>query len=112
MAGRNGFGSSFDQAQCHLVDRAISKSVLLEAAAPGNVVGIGCFGLALFWIYQGLVRASLRLRWVVLAVLVAVFSVPVWEHPAYDRYWILLGIVVLLFLNPCLWQRSVEKDAR
>jgi hypothetical protein len=68
--------------------------------------------LALFGIYQNMSQVRSHLRWIALAILGAVFSVPVWESPIYDGYWILLGIVVLLLLlNPCLWRWLAKKEA-
>ena len=42
-----------------------------------------------------------------LAVLAFVYTVPVWEHPVYDGYWIVLGITGLLVAcNRLTWRRG------
>jgi hypothetical protein len=61
--------------------------------------------LALFWVYRSLSRARPQLWWIALLILAAIFSVPIWEHPVYDGYWIVLGIALLLvLLNGSLWR--------
>mgnify|MGYP000040047857 CR=1 FL=1 len=63
-----------------------------------------CLALALFWVLRALPRQRPVLFWGGLGVLVFVYTVPLWEHPVYDGYWIVLGIVgLLLALNGSLW---------
>jgi hypothetical protein len=65
--------------------------------------------LALFWIYRAWSRAPPWRRWVSAACLALAFSVPLWEHPIYDGYWILLGMLAsLLLLNEALWRPRRE----
>jgi hypothetical protein len=61
--------------------------------------------LALFWIYDAWSPMRLPGRWIVVAVLLGVFSVPFWERPVYDGYWIALGIAGLLIALP--WSRPM-----
>ena len=61
--------------------------------------------LGLFWIWRALPKAPRALRWAGVAILAFVFSVPIWEQPVYEGYWILLGVLsLLLLLNPRLSQ--------
>ena len=61
--------------------------------------------LALFWSWRALPRAPKVARWAAGAILAFVLSVPLWEHPVYEGYWILLGILaMLLLLNRDLWR--------
>jgi hypothetical protein len=65
--------------------------------------------LSLFWIERSLPRARPLARWGALAILVFVASVPLWERPVYDGYWMLLGILALLMsLNTSIWVRRGE----
>jgi hypothetical protein len=69
--------------------------------------------LALFWIYVALPRERSFQRWAALAVLAFVFSVPFWEYPVYDGYWILLGIAGLLVaLHAPRWRRPARGLSR
>jgi len=69
--------------------------------------------LALFWVYGAWSRVQSFVRWAALAVLGFVFSVPFWEHPVYDGYWIVLGVVgLLIFLNAPLWRWSTRSVSR
>jgi hypothetical protein len=62
--------------------------------------------LGVFWLYQALCRERGYLRWVAWALLAFVASVPLWEHPVYDGYWMALGMAsLLLLLNHRLWHR-------
>jgi hypothetical protein len=69
--------------------------------------------LALFWIYGAWSNARPWQRWTSGACLALAFSVPLWEHPIYDGYWILIGVLAaLLLLNRDLWHwpRREEVD--
>jgi hypothetical protein len=62
--------------------------------------------LAFFWIWRFLPRDRPFALWGALSVLAFVVSVPLWERPVYDGYWMLLGIVgLLLSCNVRLWSR-------
>jgi hypothetical protein len=50
----------------------------------------------LFWTWAAHPERRTLRWWVALALLVFVYSVLIWEHPAYDGYWIVLGTAVLL----------------
>jgi hypothetical protein len=64
--------------------------------------------LGLFWIERALPRERPFALWASVAVLAFVGSVPLWERPVYDGYWMLLGIVCLLLaLNGSLWTGKV-----
>jgi len=52
--------------------------------------------VALFWVYRESRHLTGWQRWAVLAVLGGAFSVPVWERPIYDGFWILVAMTVLL----------------
>lgn len=60
--------------------------------------------LALFWIWRALPNMPHVRRWIAGATLAFVLVVPLWERPAYDGYWILLGISIALLLNNELWR--------
>jgi hypothetical protein len=61
--------------------------------------------LALFWSWHALPKAPKVARWVAGTILAFVLSVPLWEHPVYEGYWILLGVLAtLLLLNRDLWR--------
>jgi hypothetical protein len=63
--------------------------------------------LAFFWIGRSLPWDRPLALWGGLSVLAFVFSVPLWEWPVYDGYWMLLGIVGLLVsCNASLWSRK------
>jgi drug/metabolite transporter (DMT)-like permease len=69
--------------------------------------------LALFWVYGAFPRGRSLQRWLALAVLVFVFSVPLWERPVYDGYWMLLGIAgLLVYLNASLWHWPMRHVSR
>jgi hypothetical protein len=67
--------------------------------------------LALYWVYPSFPAQRARTRWwFALVVLLFVFSVLFWEGPAYDGYWVVLGMVaLLLMLEPRLWRRGPRK---
>jgi hypothetical protein len=52
--------------------------------------------VVLFWVYRESSRLVSWQRWAVLAILAGAFSVPVWERPVYDEFWILVAMTVLL----------------
>lgn len=67
--------------------------------------------LALYWVYPSFPAREARARWwFALVVLLGVSSVLCWEGPAYDGYWIVLGMVaLLLMLEPRLWRTGPRK---
>ena len=68
--------------------------------------------LALFWICRAWPGALPWQRWASGACLALAFSVPLWEHPIYDGYWILLGVLAaLLLLNGDLWHWPRREEA-
>jgi hypothetical protein len=63
--------------------------------------------LALFWVLGALPRQRPVLFWGGLAVLAFVYTVPLWEHPVYDGYWIVLGVASLLVAyHRLMWRKS------
>lgn len=60
--------------------------------------------LGLFWVFSAVGRAEGCRRWLGYGLLTLAFSVPVWERPIYDGYWMLLALVAaLLVLSADLW---------
>jgi hypothetical protein len=69
--------------------------------------------LALFWVYRAWSSARPWQRWASGVALVLAFSVPLWEHPIYDGYWILMGVLAaLLLMNRELWHCPGRKESR
>jgi hypothetical protein len=67
--------------------------------------------LAYFWVCRALPQASGWRRWVGYAVLAFAHTVPVWERPVYEGYWILLVVLALLLaLNRDLWRWPERKE--
>ena len=68
--------------------------------------------LALFWVYRAWSGARPWQRWASGVALVLAFSVPLWEHPIYDGYWILMGVLAaLLLLSRDLWHWPRRKES-
>lgn len=66
--------------------------------------------LALLWVYAAFPRRGTLVWWAAVVLLTAVFGVLLWEGPAYDGYWIVLGITaLLLILEPRLWRTSMPQ---